>query len=481
MYCYRRHGHNEQDEPRFTQPLLYELIDGREPLRENYARNLIWLGDLSEERAEAIATESLQRLERELSGGPDAGVVEKIGSLGVWSRYHGGPEPIDETTTGVERERLVQFLQAMTELPSGFETHPRVQRQLDARRSMAEGGRGVDWGAAEALAIASLLAEGYPVRISGQDSQRGTFAHRHAVIHEMRTGATHVPLSQFATGDACLQVLNSPLSEIAVLGFDFGYSLNRPDALVVWEAQFGDFANMAQVIIDQFITSSEEKWNRLSGITLLLPHGLEGQGPEHSHARPERFLQLAVNDNIQVAAPSTAAQFFHCLRRQVLRPWRKPLIVLTPKSQLQQPCVRSPLDDLSDGYFNCVLGDKQGNSEQASRLLLCSGGIYHELCAERMKRGRHDVHIARLEQLYPLRRELLNDLVAGYAPSVPLIWVQEEPENMGPLPHLRNALFRVAGERVFEIVARKPSASPATGSMATHKVEQESLSDKAFA
>ncbi len=484
MYCYRRHGHNEGDEPAFTQPLLYAAVERREPLRLSYARNLIGLGEVTEDEAQTIATASRERLERALRGDDaDAGTPPRPGrNTGLWSAYAGGSEPVGmDVDTGIPRERLTEWLQRMATPPPDFSVHPRVARALQGRRAMALSQRRVDWGAAEALAFASLLAAGVPVRLSGQDSQRGTFAHRHGALHDAASGAQHVPLAQFAAKGAFLHLLNSPLSEAGVLGFEFGYSLNRPDALVIWEAQFGDFANGAQVIIDQFVTSSEEKWNRLSGLTLLLPHGFEGQGPEHSHARPERFLQLAVADNIQVVGPTTAAQLFHCLRRQVLRPWRKPLVVLTPKALLQHPCLASPLEDLAVGCFQPVIADDRGAGRgEARAVFLCSGKIYHELNAERARRGGAEVDIVRLEQPYPFPGERLQSLLDAYPADVPLTWVQEEPRNMGIWPFVRERLAPLLGQRPLHCVARRASASPATGSPATHRLEQAELLRRAL-
>ena len=448
---------------------------------------LVALGEVAEQEADDIALQSRRSLEHELErlrqGRVSQARTRSAG--GVWERYRGGAESdVPECKTALTREELVELLAGLSTLPSGFSAHPRVKRLLAARRAMADGARRVDWGAAEALAFASLLAQGVSVRLSGQDSQRGTFAHRHAVIHDASTDARCVPLERFADQGNRFEVFNSPLSETAVLGFEFGYSLNRPDALVLWEAQFGDFANVAQVIVDQFLSSSEEKWGRLSGLTLLLPHGFEGQGPEHSHARPERFLQLGVGDNLQVVMPSTAAQFFHCLRRQVLRRWRKPLIVFTPKGLLQHPCLASTLDDFSHDGFRRVIGDDNAPAAaSAARLVLCSGKLYHEIDAERRKRQRHDVHCVRLEQLYPFPAESLGDVLASYPPQVPLVWAQEEPENMGARAFVREYLSALpqVGSRTITHIARPPSASPATGSLATHTAQQSELLDRVLA
>ena len=340
---------------------------------------------------------------------------------------------------------------------------------------MARGEIPVDWSNAEALAFASLAAEKYRIRLSGQDSARGTFTQRHAVLTDYQTGRTHVPLQQFGP----VEIINSPLSETAVLGFDYGYSLDYPDGLVLWEAQFGDFVNAAQVIVDQFIASAEEKWRRLSGVVLLLPHGFEGAGPEHSSARLERFLELAANDNIQVVNATTPAQYFHLLRRQVLRKWRKPLVIMTPKSLLRHPQVVSPLEDFVQGSFRAVLPDA---NQQARRILLCSGKIYYELDKQRTEAQRQDVAIVRLEQLYPLRVSELKQALASYAADTPAFWVQEEPENMGAWRFLRAQLGeRLFGRYPFTVIARPAAASPATGSANRHKREQAEIIAQAFA
>jgi 2-oxoglutarate dehydrogenase E1 component len=346
---------------------------------------------------------------------------------------------------------------------------------------MAEGARALDWGAGEALAFATLLAEGTHVRLSGQDSARGTFAHRHAVLHDVEDGHHYVPLQNIAPRQARFSVWNSPLNETGVLGFDWGYSLDVPEALVVWEAQFGDFTNVAQVIVDQFISSAEQKWGRLSGLTLLLPHGFEGQGPEHSSARLERFLGLAARDNIQVIVPTTPAQIFHALRRQVRRAWRKPLVVMSPKSLLRLPAAVSSLDELASGGFQRVIPDVSGTPPPSARaLLLTSGKLYYELAAARAARSLNDVHIARIEQLYPVPARELAPLLAQYPEKAPIVWVQEEPRNMGAWtfvsPEAEAVLDTLAGRsRRLRYVGRPASASPATGLLRRHVKEQATL------
>ena len=485
MYCYRKHGHNEQDEPAFTQPLLYRVIGERESIRTAYARNLVNLGQIDNNEVREIEENSKQAFENELAklGTDTTGLESDEDSL--WPQFQfreGATTDGSEPVTSLSEEVLSELLTQLATLPENFELHPRVRLQFKGRQAMASGKRPIDWGTAEALAFASLLSSGVSVRLSGQDSQRGTFAHRHAVVHDFSTGKPYVPLQQFAGKEAFFQVLNSPLSEFGVLGFEFGYSLGFSDVLVIWEAQFGDFSNAAQVVIDQFISSSEEKWGRFSGICLLLPHGFEGQGPEHSHARPERMLQLAVNDNIQVVNPSTASQFFHCLRRQMMRTWRKPLIVLTPKGSLQKRAIASGLDAFITGGFRTVIGDDAlSETMHVKRLLLCSGKIYHELNAEKGKQGRDDIHIVRLEQYYPFPRDALQEVIQRYPAHVSLAWVQEEPRNMGAWQFLRDHLNEVTKlTREIECIARPESASPATGSIAEHKLSQAHLINNAL-
>src|ERR1051325_10029311 len=346
---------------------------------------------------------------------------------------------------------------------------------------MAEGKRPLDWAAAEALAFASLTAEGFRVRLSGQDSERGTFSHRHAVLHDYETGEKYFSLRHLPH-QGSIEIVNSPLSETGVLGFEYGFSLDCPRSLVLWEAQFGDFWNVAQPIVDQFIASGEDKWQQLSSLVLLLPHGFEGQGPEHSSARLERFLALAAEDNIQVVNPTTPAQYFHCLRRQVKRKWRKPLVVMTPKSLLRHPKVVSPLADCASGQFRKVLPDGMA-PENVKRLLLCSGKVYYDLEKHREETGRTDVAIVRLEQLYPLRAAELESMIVRYAEGTPIVWVQEEPENMGAWRYMYTQFggSRFLGRHPFTGVYREASASPAAGSANRHKREQAELVKQAFA
>ena len=484
MYCYRRLGHSEGDEPSFTQPLLYAKIEQRKPVRDGYLEHLLELDEVTREEADQIAQQQQEVLEQDLS---DARGTEKAilpDSLdGIWKGYCGGPEPgDDDPETGLPPEQLAALLEELGRVPQDFNLHPKLERFMEQRRRMARGEQPLDWAAAEALALASLAAEGHRIRFSGQDSGRGTFSQRHAVLHDVQTGLTHTPLQHVAENQGPVDIINSPLSEAGVLGFEYGYSLNCPDGLVVWEAQFGDFVNAAQVILDQFITSGEDKWRRLSGLVLLLPHAFEGSGPEHSSARLERFLAQAAEDNIQVVVPTTPAQYFHVLRRQRRRQWRKPLVVFTPKSLLRDPRAVSSLADCAQGRFQRVIPDPRGLSlKAANRVLLCSGKIYYDLETERAKLGRDDVAIIRLEQLYPFPRAEIETLLADCRDGTNVIWVQEEPENMGAWSYLRvTGSMSFLGRLPFTGICRPASASPATGSHAAHLIEQEQLLKRAF-
>jgi len=483
-YCYRRLGHNEGDEPSFTQPLMYQAIGNKKNIREIYLERLLSLQRVTAEEAADMEAVRVQRLERELAAARDENHVPVREELqGIWAGYQGGLEPTaEELKTGIEIPRLTHLLEAQTQLPDDFHPHPKIARAMEARRKMAVGEIPLDWSAAESLVFASLASEGIHVRMSGQDSGRGTFSHRHAVLRDYQTGQKYVPLQHLGRDQASFEIYDSPLSEAGVLGFEYGYSLDRPDGLTLWEAQFGDFSNAAQVIIDQFITTAEEKWRRLSGLVMLLPHGFEGMGPEHSSARLERFLQLGARDNIQVIYPTTPAQYFHSLRRQALRKWRKPLIVMTPKSLLRHPKSVSPREEFSKGSFLRVIADSgPARRRSVKRILLCSGKIYFDLEHKRQELGRDDVAIIRLEQLYPFPEKPLQSLLAEYPAATPLTWVQEEPENMGAWWYL-NLRFnqRVLGNRPVSVVARAPAASPATGSATRHKEQQQLLLNQAF-
>ena len=485
MYCYRRYGHNEGDEPEFTQPLMYAAIKARKSVREGYLEHLLRLGGVTAEEAERIAVERREALERELSAARAPEYHAPLDTLaGTWAGFLGGPDAeAPEVETGVPRARLAAALERLAATPEGFEPHPKIKRLLAARREMAEGKRPLDWATAEALAFATLAEDGATIRLTGQDSERGTFSQRHAVLHDVRDGRPYCALAAGAPREAPIEIRNSPLSEVGVLGFEYGYSMETPRALTLWEAQFGDFCNAAQVIVDQFLVSAEDKWGRLSGLTLLLPHGFEGQGPEHSSARLERFLALCAEDNIQVAQPSTPAQYFHLLRRQVRRRWRKPLIVMTPKSLLRLPECVSSLDDLARGGFRRVVPDAGGRpAKEWTKALLCSGRIYYDLLREREARRRPDVGIVRVEQYYPLRAEELTGALAGLRKGTPAAWVQDEPLNMGAWLHVKNRFGDALGLRApLGAVARAESASPAPGPAGSHKLEQRALLDRAFA
>ncbi|NGZ08438.1 MAG: 2-oxoglutarate dehydrogenase E1 component [Nitrospira sp. LK70] len=483
MYCFRRRGHNEGDEPAFTQPLMYGVIDKRRPLREYYLGHLLRLGEVDRDEADRIALERRRELERDLTEARSHTYIPlREKSTGIWAGYHGGLDGDDEEVgTGVERGRLVTLMETFTRLPEGFHPHAKITQWLQRRREMATGTRPLDWSAGEALAFATLAVEGHRVRVSGQDTPRGTFSQRHAILHDTEDGRRYVPLQHLAPDQAPVEIYNSPLSEAGVLGFEYGYSLDCPDGLVLWEGQFGDFVNAAQVIIDQFLVSAEEKWRRLSGLVLLLPHGFEGQGPEHSSARLERFLELAVNDNLQVVNPTTPAQYFHVLRRQVLRRWRKPLIVMTPKSLLRHPQAISTFEDLEQGRFRQILFDRTVRPELVERVLLCSGKVYYDLVGLRDELKRDDVAILRLEQLYPLQDAELHRGLMSYPSKARVVWVQEEPANMGAWRYLF-ARFgdRLMGTWPFSAVCRPASASPATGWHDLHKIEQQKLLKAAF-
>lgn len=484
MYCYRRLGHNEGDEPSFTQPLLYAKIAKRKSVRDGYLDHLLQLGEVTREEADLIAQKRQQLLEEALTEARGAPSLKPPDSLlGIWRGYRGGAEPQEQTLdTSVPREHLSAFLDRLAQVPETFHLHPKLGRFMEHRRRMAREEQPLDWAAAEALALATVAVEGHRVRLSGQDTARGTFSQRHAVLHDVENGSTFTPLQQVARDQAPVEILNSPLSEAGVLGFEYGYSLDCPEGLLMWEAQFGDFANAAQVIIDQFLVSGEDKWRRLSGLVLLLPHAFEGAGPEHSSARLERFLALAAEDNVQVAAPTTPAQYFHLLRRQVLQQWRKPLVVLTPKSLLRHPRAVSPLADCAQGRFQRVIPDTSGRSLSAARrVLLCSGKLYYELEGEREQLGRDDVGIIRLEQLYPFPRTELENLLAECRNGTNVIWVQEEPANMGAWRFLRVTVgMDFLGRLPFTGICRPASASPATGSLAAHLIEQAQLLERAF-
>ena len=479
MVCYRRHGHNEGDEPGFTQPLMYEKIKNRISIRELYTEQLVMAGELSSDEAETIA-ETFEDKLREVFEEVRRGAVDprpQPGFSGAWAgltnRHSFAP-----VETGVSFETLRRIAEVATRAPEGFAVNPKLARLLAAReKAVAEKGA-LDWGTAEMLAIGSLLWEETPVRLSGQDSRRGTFSHRHSVLVDTNNGGRYIPLNHLREGQAEFCVYDSLLSEAAVLGFDYGYSLDEPHMLIMWEAQFGDFANGAQVIIDQFIASAESKWGRGSGLVMLLPHGYEGQGPEHSSARLERFLQLCAEDNMQVVVPTTPAQFFHLLRRQVRRDFRKPMVVMTPKSLLRHKQAVSPVEQLVVGHFRDVLDDPAA-PERPRRVLLCSGKIFYDLIARRAEIGKRDVAIVRVEQLYPWPADELKALKDRYRSAREWVWVQEESQNMGAWTFVAPRLEELLGAPAA-YVGRDASASPATGSKLIHDREQAEIVEAAI-
>jgi len=484
MYCYRKRGHNEGDEPAFTQPMMYKNIRKRKSVYDGYLEHLLSARGLTREDADKIVEARREELEHELSEARRDDFIQCADHWGgVWASYAGGPvSEADEPKTNVDREILSEILKRICEVPDDFQPHPKARRLLDHRIAIANGEEPFDWGAAEILAFGSVLSEGRPFRMTGQDVRRGTFSHRHAYLFDYETGQGFNTLTNINSERGYIGLHNSPLSETGVLGFEYGYSLDFPEGLCVWEAQFGDFANAAQVIIDQFIASGEDKWNRLSGLVLLLPHGFEGQGPEHSSARLERFLNLAAEDNMQICQPTTPAQHFHMLRRQALRKWKKPLVVMTPKSLLRSKECISSMDDLSEGAFQTVIPDDFSSApEQTRQILLCSGKVYYDLRARREELGLNNIAIIRLEQIYPFPFREMEEILSVYPENTPVSWVQDEPSNMGVWPFLRFLFGSMLLDKYpLERVSRPASASPATGSSRTHKREQELLLQAAF-
>jgi 2-oxoglutarate dehydrogenase E1 component len=470
---YRRHGHSEVDDPTVTQPRRYAIIKDHPPLYQLYAKQI---GVDPTAEVQEIQNHFLndQKLASKAEHKPRLAQLPDY-----WSPYKGGEfDPADEVHTGLSAERVAELTSLITAYPPDFHIHPKVKKLFEQRQEMGAGSRPFDYGMAELVAYASLLTTGTPVRLSGQDSQRGTFNQRHAVMVDIETETRYIPLAHLGTGNAPFEVFNSMLSEAAVLGFEYGYSRDYPEALVLWEAQFGDFANGAQIIIDQFISAGEAKWGLLSGVVMLLPHGYEGQGPEHSSARIERYLQLAANDNIQICQPSNAAQYFHLLRRQALRSWRKPLIVFTPKSMLRHPDASSTLADLALPSFQNVLPDNDVKNPR--RLLVCSGKIGHNLRVEREKRKDMSVGIIFLEQLYPWPEAELQAALDQHPEAPEIVWVQEEPANMGAHFYVMPQLKRLVGDRALTSVKRSASATPATGSAKAHELEEHTLIDLAL-
>jgi 2-oxoglutarate dehydrogenase E1 component len=474
MYCYRRHGHNEGDEPRFTQPLMYSAIEDHPPISDIFFGHLVKFGDITPDEVRAFRA----TFEAKLNDALQKSKVATKTIVPAIRKSLACPELLDPLDTSVPLEKLQTIGQAITKEPENFELNPKVKRLLQSRRDMIAGKAGLDWSAAEAMAFGTLLSLGCPVRLSGQDSRRGTFSQRHSVLYDAKTRQRYTPLNNIRPEQARFCVYNSPLSEYAVLGFDYGYGLDFPDMLILWEAQFGDFANGAQIMIDQYIACSETKWGETSSIVLLLPHGYHGQGPEHSSARLERYLQACAEDNIQVANPSTPASYFHILRRQALRKIKKPLVLMTPKGMLRDARCTSPIGDFASGRFEEILPDP-GAPKQAKRIVLCSGKIYFDLADYRRSENLQDTAIVRIEQLYPLHEKKLQAIVGSYGPAEKIVWCQEESANMGAWPFIEPRLRKLFG-RDIAYAGRDASASTATGSHAIHELEQRQLVEQAF-
>lgn len=473
---YRKYGHSEVDDPTATSPTLYEKIKNHPSLHEIYAEKI----GASKETVSQIVKEVTDNFALEHEKGRSITTKQKHYSLPkYWQDYVGGAyDARYEVQTTISEEQLEKFAETAVTTPEGFNVHSKVQRLLEQRLEMSQGKRPIDWGMAETLAYASLLNDGYPVRIVGQDSRRGTFNHRHAALYDVKTREMHVPLSKI-NPDVFFEVYDSQLSEAAALGFEYGFSRDYPESLVCWEAQFGDFANGAQIIIDQFISAGEDKWDLLSGVVMMLPHGFEGQGPEHSSARLERYLQLAAEDNMQICYPSTAAQNFHMLRRQVLRKWRKPLIVMTPKSMLRAQAACSSLDDFTAKGFQNVITDGAEFAD-ATRVLFCTGKIVHELRAKRTELGAKNTAIVAIEQLYPFPEGDVINALDNLPKLEHAYWIQEEPANMGALFFVKPYLEKLLGDINLTTIKRSASASPATGSLKAHNLEQQALLNFAF-
>ena len=483
MVCFRRYGHNEADEPLATQPMMYKKIREQKGPRKYYADKLIEEGVITEAEVDKVCEDYLAALDGngEVSRPVDQDFHGDF--LVDWSPYLGRTwtEPGD---TSIPMKTLEDLGLKLTDHPEDFELHRSVKRIVDARREMATGTRPMDWGFAENLAYATLLKDGYAVRISGQDSERGTFFHRHAVLHNQKQRGTYTPLKHLFEGQPRFRVINSLLSEEAVMGFEFGYSTAEPESLVIWEGQFGDFANGAQVVIDQFLSSSEAKWGRFCGLTLLLPHGYDGQGPEHSSARLERYLQLCAEENMQVCVPSSPAQIFHLLRRQMIRPYRKPLIIMSPKSLLRHRLATSTREELANGGFQTLIDDVDPvDPKKATRLVLCSGKVYYDLLEKRREHQLEHVAIARVEQLYPFPKEEILALLARYPKANEIYWAQEEPRNQGSWFHMlsrRHLAGCIDARHTLSYAGRTYSASPAVGYLNVHLQQQKALVDTAL-
>jgi len=483
LICYRRRGHNETDEPSATQPLMYQKIRSQRSTRTLYAEKLVSENIITRQEAEDMATDYRDRLDRgeyvvrNLVSEPDSKLFVD------WSPYLGHDWDL-AVDTGYNLQDLKSLASRMIQIPDGISLHRQVEKIYDDRRKMAGGALPLNWGMAELLAYATLLEQGFPIRITGQDCGRGTFSHRHAVVHNQKNGRPYIPLKYLRENQPRFDIYDSLLSEEAVLAFEYGYATTSPQGLVIWEAQFGDFANGAQVVIDQFITSGEHKWGRLCGLTLLLPHGYEGQGPEHSSARLERYLQLCAEHNIQVCIPTTPAQMFHMIRRQAIRPMRRPLVVMSPKWILRHKLATSTLEDLAYGAFLTVIGDESVDPDKVERLVLCTGKVYYHLHEERLAREQENVAIVRIEQLYPFDDAGLYNAISAFKGLRGVVWCQEEPINQGvwysSQHHMRNVIERHNPDLELHFVGRPASAAPAAGYMSTHLEEQNRFINEAL-
>jgi 2-oxoglutarate dehydrogenase E1 component len=488
IFCYRRHGHNEGDEPAFTQPLMYQAIATHPTTREIYAKRLADEGFLTPGDAEQVTKDFLARLEQDFETAKNYRPNKADWLEGAWSGLAVASNDDRRGETAVPRELLDEVGAALTRVPDSFHLNPKIARQLEQKRAALAKGEGIDWATAEALAIGTLCAEGTFVRLSGQDCGRGTFSQRHALLVDQETEERYVPLNHVRDGQAYFELLDSPLSEAAVLGFEYGYSLAEPHALIMWEAQFGDFANGAQVLIDQFIAPGEAKWLRMSGLVMLLPHGFEGQGPEHSSARIERYLQLAGEDNIQVCNLTTSANYFHALRRQVRRNFRKPLVIATPKSLLRAPELAVPLSEMGPGTsFHRLIHeiDDIAPADTVRRVVLCSGKVYFDLLKARREKKLADIAILRLEQLYPFPAATFAQMMKPYG-NAELVWCQEEPENMGAWLFVDRRIEKALAAIDIKMkraryVGRPEAAAAATGLMRRHTAEQQRLVAAALA
>ena len=483
LVCYRRRGHNETDEPSATQPLMYETIRKHSTTRDLYAHKLVNEGVLSQDQANEMSNNYRAQLDRgefvvhNLVREPDTSLFVN------WEPYlnHDWRTPAN---TGIDLKVLQDVANRILKIPDGIKVQRQVAKLYDDRRKMAGGALPLNWGMAELLAYGTLLEEGYPIRITGQDVRRGTFSHRHAVVFNQKGGEAYLPMANLYEGQPRFDIYDSVLSEEAVLAFEYGYATTAPKGLIIWEAQFGDFANGAQVVIDQFIASGEHKWARLSGLTMLLPHGFEGQGPEHSSARLERFLQLCAEHNMQVVIPTTPAQIFHLLRRQAIRPMRRPLVIMSPKWILRHKLATSSLEELANGEFQNVIADKGIDPAKATRVILCSGKVYYHLVEEREARGIDNIALVRIEQLYPFPDAELEEALKPYVNMEDAVWCQEEPINQGAWyssqHHMRHVLQRINPELHLRYVGRAASAAPACGYMSVHVEEQKQFIDEAL-